>query len=162
MKIPGLNGVLFLVLSMAGPAALPAQAQADGCSLVKSTYVCNWQAFRARFARVRTVGIEPRPMERVTERRLRELVLALGKNVAAPEQTPDVIFRMLPGTETGIAIGPADQPLAKLEVLAPGVDGAPPTLLWVETFVGQADRPWPMVVTATANQFQARFQHGGR
>jgi hypothetical protein len=162
MKMTIVKGLLGFALLASGSTAIPALAQASGCTLEKGTYTCDWQAFRARFAQVHIVAIEPKPMERFIERRLTELAGALGKSVAGPEQTPDAIFRIVPAADAGIAIGPGDQSLAKLEVLAPGPAGSPATLLWVENYVGQEDKPWPSVVTATANQFQARFRAGRR
>lgn len=141
-------------------AVLPAQTPGAGCMLNRQVYTCDWQVFRARFAAVHTVAIETPPRERAAGNRLRELAEALGKSVAGPEQPADAVFRVVSANPSGIAIGPADQPLATLQVLAPaaaGNGGGSGTLLWAETFVGQADRPWPTVVAAVADQFQARF-----
>lgn len=133
------------------------QAVAASCTLSKGLYICDWQAFRVRFAQAHTIAIQAEPMQRATEKRLRELVEALGKSVAAPEQSADLTIRVLPANQAGIEIGPADQALATLQVLTRAEPGSRGTLLWAETYVGQADRPWPTVVNAVADQFQARF-----
>ncbi len=150
---------LFTGLSTSGAYG---QAASPSCTLNRGTYTCDWQAFRARFAAVHTVAVASQPMERSTERQLHELVAALGKSAVSPEQPGDLMFRIVPATDTGVVLGPADQPLARLEVVVPGPNGGRGTLLWVETLVGQADRPWPAIVAALLNQFEARFRHGGR
>ena len=61
-----------------------------------------------------------------------------------------------------ITIGPADRPLASLLVYARSGQEGRGTLVWSETFTGQPDRPWPMVVRATIDQFQNRVQAESR
>ncbi len=146
---------------LAQAAAGPGQSgRPDSCTLHKGVYACDWDAFRTRFTQVHTVAVQVQPLDRPSEARLRHLVEALGKSVAPLEQTADLIFRVAPAQPGGVAIGPADQALATLLVSAPGADGGRETLLWAETFAGQADRPWPTVVNALASQFEARFKHG--
>ena len=158
-SLAGVMGTRRTATAQAAPESAPA------CTLNKGTYTCDWNAFRQRFAAARTVTVQALPVaavDRVTAQRLRELVETLGKNVAPPEEPGDLTFRIAAANSSGIVMGPADQRLATLQVYARGTDGGAPTLLWVETYTGQGDRPWPMVVNALANQFQARFHIKGR
>jgi len=151
------------VLSFAlTPNMVRAQPQSESCVLQKHIYVCSWQTFRTRFAEAHTVSLEAQPLDRATEGQMRHLVEALGKSLAAPGQPGDMIFRVAPANASGIEIGPSDQPLASLQIYARGPEGGRGALLWVETFLGQADRPYPMVVTALTEQFQERFHRHGK
>lgn len=159
-----LKAVLFSSLVAGAALSVTARAQGDagGCTHDRGVYTCDWQVFRARFDVARTVSLEAQPMDRSTESQLRQLVVDLGKSVAGPDRPGDLVFRVAPVDPTGIAIGPADQPLGSLQVYAAGSPGSRGTLLWVETFTGQADRPWPTMVNALINQFRERFRKRGR
>jgi hypothetical protein len=43
-------------------------------------------------------------------------------------------------------------------VFQPGLDGGRGQLIWVESFIGQPDMPWPMVVHGAILQFKNEFK----
>ena len=115
MRTTIVKGVLVLAASSGGWLCVPSSARAGrGCTLVKGTYTLRLAGISRRGLRksIRWGSSRSR-WSGSCERRLRELVTALGKNVAAPEQTPDVIFRIVPATEDRHrASARRDQPLA--------------------------------------------------
>lgn len=158
MTLLRMSGVVVMLGALIGGVAVAQTENAPGCTLEKQVYTCNWQAFVPRLEKAKTVAIETQQMDRNTARQLRELVGALGKEVAPEDQQGDLTMLLIPMQPTGVHIGPAGEPLATLRIYAP-LPGAPRgTLLWAETYTGQPDRPWPMTVHALVEQFKDRVQ----
>ena len=132
------------------------QPAVEGCTQAKNIYTCDWETFRRALGAAHTVAVPVSPMDRFTAVQLRELAGALGKSVAAKGQAGDLVFSVLPVDSTGIDFGPRDRPLATLQVYAPEPDSGRKTLLWVETYTGQPDRPWAADVKAVIDQFRKR------
>jgi len=128
-----------------------------GCTKVKDIYSCNWQEFQRWLPHTRTVTVETQPIDRFTASQLRRLAAFMGKSVATSTSPSDLTFLLTPIEPTGIDFGPGDRNLATLQIYAGNGVSGNRTLLWVETYRGQADRPWPTIVHALVDQFQDRL-----
>lgn len=155
---------LALVLSsfLCAQTALGSQSQAgaessSGCSLNGKTYICNLEQFLRSFRRTKTVALENAPRDRAAEKQLHELAATLGKSVV-PNAQADAYLVLLPADNNSVTFGPADSDLATLRVYAANPEGSRGQLLWSETYRGQDDRPWPLVVRALVLQFEDRFK----
>jgi hypothetical protein len=118
----------------------------------KHVRTCNWEAFKQLLSHAQTVAVESPRMERFMNEDLRELAQGLGKTVTTSNTTAELTFTVIPESDDGLVFGPADQDLAQLRVYAGGDSRGP--LVWVETYHGQADMPWPAIVGAVVRQFQ--------
>lgn len=147
-----------LALVLAGGVAIAQKDTGGGCTLDKQVYTCDWQAFRSRLDAAHTVTVETERMDRAAAGQLRKLAGELGKTVQHEGQPADLTFLLIPVEPTGVHLGPTGEPLATLRIYAPGPGTTRGTLLWAETYTGQPDRPWPMVVHELIEQFRARFE----
>jgi hypothetical protein len=133
----------------------PAPTTSPGCGVLNGVTTCNWHAFHHLLNRANIIAVEHGKLDRFTGKQLSELAERLGKTVASPDHPGDLTFIIVPATEHGIDIGPADQPIADLQIYSgPTSSGQ---LLWVETFRGDPDRPWPSSVHSVIQQFEARL-----
>jgi hypothetical protein len=148
----------FLLAILLCAPALHAQVVVDPhCTAdVKADhYICDSTAFQHRLALSKTVRIDTDRMDLFGNKQMTELAESLGKKVAAKEQRPDLIFDLAYIDRTGrINVGPADIAIATLSVYDPAKGAGKRGLIWVETFDGQEDRPWPSVVTDIIRQFR--------
>jgi hypothetical protein len=146
------------VLSL-GAAGMWAQASNDaGCAVERNLATCNWTGFRKALNTAQTVKVEYRERDRSTGSQLREMVAKLGKTVARGEDKPDLTVSVIPADTTGIDVSSADKEILELHIYAG--DSGVQNLIWVETYVGQKDRPWPANVHATISQFLDRLKKG--
>lgn len=130
---------------------------APSCTLIgQEVYRCGDEPFRTVLAQARTFAVETANTDRFTRRELQGLVAKLGKQPATSAQIADLTVRVVPVSASAVSMGPADQPLASLQVFARGGQHGSRTLVWDETLTGQADRPWPSLVHAVIDQFRAR------
>lgn len=118
------------------------------CSQVKGQYQCDRAAFVRILSTAQTVAVETRPYDRNGQRELGELVGQLGKTVATTNADLTLRLDKLDPVNS-VYFGPDDRGLASLRVYSHG------SLVWVETFGGQPDTPWPTVVYRTIQQFKA-------
>ena len=126
-----------------------------GCGVLNNVTTCNWHAFHHLLKKSTTIAVEHTNIDHNTGKQLSELADRLGKTVASPDHPADLTLTIVPAIEHGIDIGPADQPIADLRIYAgPSSSGQ---LLWVETFRGDPDRPWPASVHSVIDQFEARL-----
>jgi len=141
----------FIALS----AAAHSQPSATvACSQLKGRYQCDQAAFVRALSTAKTVAVETQPFDRNGQRELAELVTHLGKTPAAADA--DLIFRLEKlDPEDGVYYGPNDRGLAALRVYSSGPQGTRGPLIWVETFVGQPDTPWPTVVYRIIQQLKS-------
>ena len=149
--------LLFGSIAVTGSAQQPAAVQPPsgaGCVLqFQDHYVCNREAFQTRLAAAHTAGVSVARMELFAEHQMQELVQGLGKAEVAKDIKPDLIFELSSVDRSGrIDFGPADVALATLTVYEPVRGGR--RRLWVETFDGQEDRPWPGTVVDLIRQFK--------
>ena len=144
------------VLLVAAPGAKAQQAapSSAGCVLqFQDHYVCNREAFQARLAAAHTVQVSVARMELFAQKQVTELVQNLGKTEVVKGGKPDLIFELSSVDRNGrIDFGPNDYALATLAVYEPVRGGR--HRIWVETFDGQEERPWPGTVVDLIRKFQ--------
>lgn len=138
-----------------GSGVAQAQVSAAGCTIDHKVATCNWSSFRKSLDSARVVKAEYANMDRSTGSQLKELAKSLGKGVAGGDEGADLTFTVVPADVTGMDIGPADEEILELRVYAGGSSRG--KLIWVETYRGQKDKPWPANVHAAIEQFQARL-----
>ena len=104
----------------------------------------------------RTVAVESQPFDRATTNSLSELARALGKTeVSSPA---DLMFVLIRTQAEGIFYGPSGRELASFLVYARGPKGEERQLIWMETFDGEPDMAWPIVVYEIIRQFKASIR----
>ena len=132
-----------------------AQNAAPGCTKQQQTYVCNWEGFRADLSTAATVAIRSERLDPYTGVQLKDLAKSLDKKIV--EKDADLGFEVVPVDSNGVRVGPGDEALVELRVYAktPLTNRYDP--VWVETYTGQADRPWATTVHAVIEQFQERI-----
>jgi len=145
-----------LCLAALNMNAVPAQSPAIGCSNDKNHYSCDKARFTKALNAARVVAVETHPLNQVSAGALERLARELGKSVQSG--SADLIFELGALDPDGIYIGPNDRELASLRVFQPGPKGERGQLLWVESFIGQPDMPWPMVVHGVILQFKNEFK----
>jgi hypothetical protein len=126
------------------------------CSLVRGYYHCDLAAFERYLKEARTVAVESRPSDLATNKSLRDLVRALDKTAAA--ETADLTFVLIKAPDAGIYFGPNDRELASLHIYSRIRQVGRGQLIWVETFNGQPDTPWPTAVHDLIQQFKASIK----
>jgi len=137
---------------------LQAQTNEAGCNVQHNQATCNWTAFRKVLDDAKTVKADYRERDKATGAQLKELAQKLGKTLAQDGATPDLTFTVIPAASTGIDVSSADKEILELHVYAG--DSSQEKLIWVETYVGQKDRPWPANVHSTISQFMGRLKKG--
>ena len=157
VRLQACIAVLGGIASLSFVAQQPAPVQPPsglGCVLqFQDHYVCNRPAFQARLERAQTVQVSVARMELFAEQQMTELVQGLGKTEVVKGGKPDLIFELSSIDRSGrIDFGPADVALATLTVYEPVHDGR--RRIWVETFDGQEDRPWPGTVVDLIRKFK--------
>ena len=155
MRFPVILPVLYLAFHSA-PAVL-AQAQiSPGCTIEKGDYHCNQAAFVVALKEARTVAVESQPFDRATTNSLNSLARTLGKTESpAPA---DLTFVLIRTQAEGIFYGPSERELASFLVYSRGPNGAGRKLIWIETFDGEPDMAWPIVVFDIIRQFKVWIQ----
>jgi len=146
---------LSLVLGI-GTAQPQQPAVLAGCTTKNAQPTCDWYWFRKTLDSAHSVKVKYDPMDRSTGAQLEDLAKTLGKSVAANGETPDLTFTIAPAPTTGIDIGPGDEEILELKVYSDA--SAPQKLIWVETYRGQKDRPWPANVHAAIEQFRKKVE----
>ena len=146
----------FLGLALVGMGSAASVGQqvtgGAGCVVNDRVRTCNWEGFKQLLSAATTAAVEAPAMERFTDNDLRDLAKKLGKRVVGGDDHADLTFEVVSADQDAIVFGPSDRNLAELRVYAGGSDRAP--LVWVETYRGQGDEPWPSIVGAVVMQFQ--------
>ena len=151
MNLTGVRTCLALVLlAVVAPAQTPAKEA--GCKSGQGTVTCNWYWFRKSLDAAHIVKAEYKDMDRSTGAQLRDLAKELGKTVAKQDGTADLTFTLTPAAVSGVDIGPADEEILELRVYEG--DSSRGKLIWVETYRGQKDKPWPANVHEAIVQFR--------
>jgi hypothetical protein len=131
--------VAVIYLAVSNVARVPAQApSSQACSLEKGYYHCDLAAFSRTLKAAWTVAVESRPSSRATDKSLHDLVRSMGK--AETAEDADLTFVLLKAPDSR------------------GPNGGQGQLIWVETFDGQPDMPWPTVVYDLIQQFKASIK----
>jgi hypothetical protein len=138
-----------------GSAGLHAQNNQAGCTIEREQATCNWTAFRKALDAAHTAKPEYRDRDKSTGMQLKDLVTKLGKNVPQDGGAADLTLTVIPANATGIDMSSADKEILELHIYAGTSD--PQNLIWVETYIGQRDRPWPANVQSTIAQFLKRL-----
>ncbi len=147
--------VSLFSLATVSPAMAQKPANLAGCVTKDEQTTCDWYWFHKTLDSSRTVAVESSNMDRSTGAQLRNLATSLGKTIAATEEAPDLILEVSPATVSGVDFGPADEEILSLNIYS-GAESQR-KLVWVETYRGQKDRPWPANVHAVIAQFQRRL-----
>lgn len=150
--------VLMMCLAlMSGTASAQPQKPSDfaGCTTKDGQTTCNLYWLRKALGEAHTVKAEYGERDRATGAQLKDLAKSLGKTVAAPDEPADLTFTVAPAPASGVDIGPADEEILEFKVFS-GSD-AQKKLIWVETYRGQKDVPWPANVHAAIEQFRKRL-----
>lgn len=150
---------LAVVPALCSMAPVVAQAPAPvprGCTLdFQNHYTCNRDAFQQRLAAAKTARVDTDRLDLFAHKHTQDLVESLGKTVVTPEQRPDLIFDLVPIDRTGrLDLSPAAIPLATLTVYDTSMGAGARSRIWVETIDGDADKPWPGIVTELLRKFQ--------
>jgi hypothetical protein len=87
---------------------------------------------------------------------LNELTQKLGKSVPKGNEKADLTFTVVPAEISGVDVGPADEEILELRVYEGGTSRG--KLIWVETYRGQKDKPWPANVHEAIKQFRDRLK----
>ena len=147
---------IVIALCLAAFNTAYAQVPPTACPRVKNQYSCDKPEFAHTLKAAKTIAIESQPFNKVSEKALADLARSLGKTVQP--DSADLTFVLGPPDPDGIYIGPNDRDLATLSVYARGTKGHHGQLLWIDTFRGQPDVIWPMVVQGIVQQFKSDFK----
>jgi hypothetical protein len=148
---------LALATALQVPVSHAQQATEPHCTADKKVehYLCDAAAFQRRLAKAHAVRVDTDRMDLFGHKQMEKLATDLGKQIAAPGQRPDLIFAIAPIDRSGrIDFGPGDTALATLTIYDPAKGAGRRGIIWVETFDGQEDRPWPTIVVDLIRQFQ--------
>ena len=151
-----LLNVLVLSLAFSIAPALAAQASSvSECKVEKGNYQCDRDGFLAALRDAKTVAVESKPFDTATINSLSKLVRTLKKaEVTSP---PDLSFVLIKSQAEGIFYGPSQRELASLLVYAGGPQSSNRKLIWIETFNGEPDLVWPIVVFDIIKQFKSNL-----
>jgi hypothetical protein len=148
--------IIFIALVSGTGSAQPQKSPGlAGCKKTNDKTTCNLYWLRKSIEEAHTVKTEYQERDRATGAQLKDLARSLGKSVAAPGDTPDLTFTIAPAPISGVDIGPADEEILELKVYS--VEDAKQKLIWVETYRGQKDKPWPANVHAAIEQFRKKL-----
>ena len=117
------------------------------------TYRCNLHLLRRVLEASQSVALDTDADDHAAQRNLRVLVHHLRKDIAE-HQDADLVFALHAINSNGIVIGPGDNELARLDIYRAGHVGAPDELIWSETYIGDAEKPWALIVNALVEQFE--------
>jgi hypothetical protein len=148
---------LFLCLAFSiAPSLLSQTASTPGCTVEKGYYHCNQAAFLAALNEAKTVAVESRPFDQATTDSLGKLVRALNKTEVS--SSGDLTLVLIRTQAEGIFYGPSDRELASFLVYSASPQGTEKQLIWIETFNGEPDLVWPIVVYDIIRQFKTSLQ----
>lgn len=147
-----LPGAHCLAQSNSGPDDL------GSCTLRDHVYRCDGASFQKALSSANTIAIETHNSDAFAQSALRTFVTGkLGKTIAEPGQSADLVFLMIPTPPEGIVDGSNDALLGTLRIYTATSQGTRGHLLWAETYSGQMDIPWPAVVRRLLLQLQGHL-----
>jgi hypothetical protein len=148
----------LICLWLASAVYVPAQvAPLVACTQAKGETKCDDESFSAALKTAKTVAISSQPANPASDRALERLARELGKTVSP--DAADLTFELIRKEQSGIFYGPGDRELATLRIYAHGAQGGRGPLVWVETYLGQPDMPWPAVAHQALQQFKSEFKN---
>ena len=119
----------------------------------KGYYHCDRDGLIAALQNAKTIAVKSKPFDTATTKSLGNLVRTLNKTEVS--SSPDLTFVLIRAQAEGIFYGPSDRELASLLVYAGSTQESDPKLIWIETFNGEPDLVWPIVVYDIIKQFKA-------
>jgi hypothetical protein len=137
-------------------AAVSQEPSTLGCALEKGYYQCNRTAFMAALKEAKTVSVESRPFDQATTNSLGKLARSLNKTEVSG--SADLTFVVIRTQAEGIYFGPSDRELASFLVYSRGTQESERRLIWIETFDGEPNLVWPIVVYNIIKQFRTHLQ----
>lgn len=153
----GTSRTLVVLFALFSPALALTQQQPPptvDCSLESGHYTCTRSVLLHRFAEAHTVAIATEPRSRMAQAQLTHFIESLDKQVVPDGQQADITLHLVRAPSDGVEVGPSDMDLATLRVFWSRHGNDRSHLIWVETYRGQVDRPWPAVVNGLTSQFQ--------
>ena len=147
--------VLCLAIFIA-PAATSQAASTPECSIERGYYQCNRAAFLKTFNEAKTVAAESRPFDQGTTKSLSRLAVPLHKTVVS--DSADLTFVLIKTQAEGIFYSPSQRELASFLVYSRDPQGAGRQIIWIETFEGEPEMVWPIVVFNIIRQFKTSIQ----
>ena len=153
MRLP-IRILILAAICATPPTTLLSQTQIEAhpCVAQKNQFVCDRDSFARVLASAKTVALESSRND-ASSAQFEKFARALGKSVQPG--SADLTFVLAPSDSDGIYFGPSDRELATLRVYDRASKNNPRQLLWVESYSGQPDTPWP---TATHNLME-QFRH---
>jgi hypothetical protein len=149
-------GVFLGLFSAASAISLAQTPTINSCTQDHGHYSCDEAGFAHALRSARTVATESQPFNHASEHGLEDLARDLGKTAQA--EPADLTFVLVRPDAQGLFYGPAGRELAYLRVFAHGTQSERGSLVWVETYNGQPDLPWPAIVHQLIRQFRDRFK----
>jgi hypothetical protein len=110
----------------------------------------------AALKEAKTVAVESKPFDQATTNSLSKLARTLNKTEIS--SSADLTFVLIKTQAEGIFFGPSDRELAAFLVYSVGPQKTDRRLIWIETFDGEPDMVWPIVVYDIIRQFKASIQ----
>lgn len=130
----------------------------SACTLAKGVYTCDSVRFAKTLNEAKSVAIETHSVDKFAQAQLKDLLAKkLGKTIVSDGSPADLIFILVPLSAAGVDFGRSDNVLGTLQVYQATPEGRRGGLVWVETYSGSQDLPWPAVVNSLTGQFQKRF-----
>ena len=128
---------------------------ASECKVEKGYYYCDRGEFLAALRDAQTIAVESKPFDTATTNSLSKLVRTLKKTEVS--SSPDLSFVLIKSQAEGIFYGPRQRELASLLVYMGSSHGTDRKLIWIETFDGEPDLVWPIVVFDIIKQFKSNL-----
>jgi len=145
--------LLLSFICLIAPGLLAQAPSSFGCTVRKGYYQCDREEFLAALKNAKTTAVESKPFDTATTNSLVKLVRTLNKTEVT--NSADLTFVLIRAQAEGIFYGPSDRELASLLVYVGPPSGPYRKLIWVETFNGEPDRVWPIVVFDILKQFKS-------
>jgi hypothetical protein len=155
VRIPYFFLAASLLLSIA-PSIRSQALSTPGCTIEKGFYQCNRTAFLAALREAKTVAVESRPFDQATTISLSKLARSLNKTEISG--SPDLTFVLIRAQAEGVFFGPSERELASFLVYSRGSQESEKRIIWIETFDGEPNLVWPIVVYDIIRQFKASIQ----
>ena len=144
--------LLLSFICLIAPGLLCQAPSSSGCTVRRGYYQCDRNEFLAALKDAKTVAVESKPSDTATTNSLGKLVRSLNKDEA---NSGDLTFVLIRAQAEGIFYGPSERELASLLVYSNIPKGSDRKLIWIETFNGEPDLVWPIVVFNIIKQFKA-------
>jgi hypothetical protein len=145
---------LSLAFSIA-PSLMSQASSASECKVEKGYYHCDRGEFLAALKDAKTVQVDSKPFDTATTNSLSKLVRTLKKTEVT--NSPDLSLVLVRSQAEGIFYGPSQRELASLLVYSGSSRGSDRKLIWIETFDGEPDLVWPIVVFDIIKQFKSNL-----